>query len=68
MFVVPPTRTKITETLISPGDVVTFSYEVHARRELPVNPVIERVRFDVSWEDVVLNSIKEKKYRNGICY
>jgi hypothetical protein len=47
------------------GDIVTFSYETSARRELPVQPEIYRTRTDVSWQDVVLNYAKEQKYRNG---
>eukprot|EP00026_Physarum_polycephalum_P003600 Phypoly_transcript_03613.p1 GENE.Phypoly_transcript_03613~~Phypoly_transcript_03613.p1 ORF type:complete len:792 (+),score=79.66 Phypoly_transcript_03613:110-2377(+) len=46
------------------GDIVTFSYEVHARRELPVNAEIYRVRTDLSWKDVLLNSLRESKSLN----
>jgi hypothetical protein len=63
MCIVPPTSVLIPTPNV--GDVVTFSYEIHARRELPVNPEIYRVRTDVSWEEVILNSLKEKKFRNG---
>jgi hypothetical protein len=48
------------------GDVVTFSYEIHARRELPFNPNIIRIRMDLSWEDVVAGAFTEKKHLNGI--
>jgi hypothetical protein len=45
---------------------VTISYEVHARREVPVSPRIDCVRADVSWEDVVLNDQKDNNYLNGM--
>ena len=48
------------------GDVVTFSYEVHARRELPTNPEITRKRTDLSWEEVVESSQNEVKVLNGM--
>jgi hypothetical protein len=48
------------------GDIVSFSYECHARRDIPVNPKIYRIRTDVSWEEVVCNSAKEKTFLNGI--
>ena len=45
---------------------MTISYEVHARREVPVSPSIHRIRTDVSWEDVVLNYRKDNNYLNGV--
>ena len=38
------------------GEIVTFSYDNLARRNIPVNPEIFRRRPDVRWEEVVLNS------------
>jgi hypothetical protein len=38
------------------GEVVTFSYDKMARRELPVNVKIFRRRIDMKWDDVVANS------------
>eukprot|EP00026_Physarum_polycephalum_P001298 Phypoly_transcript_01299.p1 GENE.Phypoly_transcript_01299~~Phypoly_transcript_01299.p1 ORF type:complete len:1145 (+),score=200.33 Phypoly_transcript_01299:2-3436(+) len=35
------------------GDVVTISYDINSRREVPTNPKILRIRTDLSWEDVV---------------
>jgi hypothetical protein len=35
------------------GDLVTFSYTSYSRNSLPVNPVVYRVRTDISWEDVL---------------
>lgn len=46
------------------GDVVTFAFEAHARRELPVNPEITRNRSDMSWQDVLSNYASDKK-NNG---
>jgi hypothetical protein len=48
------------------GEVVTFSFESHARREVPVNPKICRIGTDISWENVVFNSIKERKFLGGM--
>lgn len=48
------------------GDVVSFSFERHAQFDVPVNPKIFRVRYDVSWQDVVYNSYRETQYRAEI--
>lgn len=50
------------------GDIVTFSYEVHSRRMLPVNMQIYRVRKDINWEEVVRNFVRENLHNslNGI--
>ena len=34
------------------GEIASFSYESHSRREAPVNPVIYRKREDLLWDDV----------------
>lgn len=47
------------------GEIVTFSYEKSFQKDIPSNPKIFRVRSDISWEDVVYNARKEKKYLNG---
>lgn len=39
------------------GDIVTFSYERHARREVPVDAKVVRVRNDVVWEDIVRDHV-----------
>jgi hypothetical protein len=44
---------------------VSFSYECHSRRDVPVNPKIYRVRGDLMWEDVVFNSARDKTFLNG---
>ena len=43
------------------GDMVTFSYDTYSRREAPVNPKIQRVRTDMSWEDVVNSTGNDHK-------
>jgi hypothetical protein len=35
-----------------PGDVVTFTYENYSRRAAPVKPKLQRIRGDISWEEV----------------
>lgn len=46
-------------TLPLQGDVVTFSYHKYANVNLPVRAVVERIRKDVSWEEVVQNYWRE---------
>jgi hypothetical protein len=62
-IVVPPEDVHISTP--NSGDVVSFSYVSQARRDKPVDPKIFRIRTDVSWEDVVLNYNKERKFLNG---
>ena len=45
---------------------MTFSYESSARRGIPVDPTIYRIRNDLSWDDVVRSSHNEKAYLNGM--
>lgn len=47
------------------GEVVTFSYDTMARRDIPTSPRIFRIRKDVSWEEVVQNYSREKKTLTG---
>ena len=46
----------------SKGEVVTFSYEINARREMPVSPIINRTRNDVEWEDLLNSDANEQSY------
>ena len=48
------------------GDVVTFSYELQSRRELPLNPIVHRKRLDLEWDDVVDNHNKDQRFLNGM--
>eukprot|EP00026_Physarum_polycephalum_P001261 Phypoly_transcript_01262.p1 GENE.Phypoly_transcript_01262~~Phypoly_transcript_01262.p1 ORF type:complete len:970 (+),score=114.54 Phypoly_transcript_01262:138-3047(+) len=50
---------------LSVGDVVSFSYENYARRDLPMNAKIYRIRTDISWPEVVYSSVKEEKFLSG---
>jgi hypothetical protein len=59
-FSVPSQNVQIPSPSI--GDVVTFYCESYVRRDVPMNPKVVRIRTDVSWEDVVLNYFKQKKY------
>ena len=38
-----------------PGEVVTFTYQNYIRHEIPVDPQIQRIRLDISWEDVLVD-------------
>lgn len=49
------------------GDIVSFSYWIHARRDVPVQAEIYRRRHDLSWNDVLLSSASEpRRVLNGI--
>eukprot|EP00026_Physarum_polycephalum_P001467 Phypoly_transcript_01469.p1 GENE.Phypoly_transcript_01469~~Phypoly_transcript_01469.p1 ORF type:complete len:1107 (+),score=182.36 Phypoly_transcript_01469:326-3322(+) len=61
-FEVPPQEVAIPTPKV--GDIVSFSSESQARRELPVGPKIFRVRTDVSWADV-LRSYREQQHLNA---
>lgn len=50
------------------GDVVTFSYDKYSQKSIPVNPVILRVRKDVTWEDVLENYANDSLALNGIVH
>ena len=50
------------------GEVVSYSFEGHARRDMPVNPKIYRVRTDISWDYVVHNIVREQQYLSGTSY
>jgi hypothetical protein len=46
--------------------VVSFSYERHNQKALPLHPKIYRLRHDLLWKDVVYNAKKKRKFMNGI--
>lgn len=53
----------------SVGSVVTFSYERHNQRDLPLHPSIIRVRLDLLWKDVLDSHNKKstpRKFLNGL--
>lgn len=49
------------EEKIRRGEVVTFTYDTYSRRALPMNVVVLRSRFDLSWEDVLHNFENDTK-------
>ena len=63
VFTVPAQDVRI--PMPSVGDVVTFSFDSYARRDLPVNPKIYRIRTDISWDDAQHSYAKEKHYLSG---
>ena len=63
-FLVPKEKVEVSN--ISVGDIVTFSYENNAKRNVPVNPKIFRIRTDLLWKDVVQLFYKEKRHLNGM--
>ena len=53
VFKVPMQNVHILSPPLSIGEVVTFSYDKLARRDIPVNAEIFRRRSDMKWEDVL---------------
>ena len=37
------------------GDIVSFSSNAQAWRDVPVSPVILRIRNDLQWDDIISN-------------
>lgn len=51
------------------GDVVTFSFDLSSRRNIPVSPKILRIREDLEWDEVVLSSAaSEGRHLSGILF
>lgn len=49
------------------GDVVTFSYDSLApKTESPVNPIFQRIRYDVTWEDILQQHILDKSQKQDL--
>ena len=61
---VPPENTHVSN--LSIGDIVTFSYETHGQKHLPMNVVIYKRRNDVSWKDVVQLFVKDQIVAKGM--
>lgn len=53
------------EECLRRGMIVTFSFEAHSRRELPVNPKIMRIRQDLSWDDIMKDDFVAQSILNG---
>lgn len=49
---------------IAEGDVVTFESDTYSRRELPADPVITRIRRDISWENVIADYLADIPQQN----
>eukprot|EP00026_Physarum_polycephalum_P004881 Phypoly_transcript_04905.p1 GENE.Phypoly_transcript_04905~~Phypoly_transcript_04905.p1 ORF type:complete len:657 (+),score=93.00 Phypoly_transcript_04905:87-2057(+) len=64
-FKVPPTNTSSLISKISKGDVVTFSCSKHTQHHIPLDPLIARVRRDITWEQVLakynISKVKAKR-------
>lgn len=41
------------------GDVITFTYDNYSRRAAPINPKLQRIRFDISWEQILMEFERE---------
>lgn len=41
------------------GDVVTYSYQNIAKLMVPIKPVIQRIRTDLSWEDIIGTEVQK---------
>lgn len=61
-----PAENVTTQTWPAVGDVVSFSFESHARRDVPVLPSVFRIRTDLSWEDVLRNFEEDQEFQSGI--
>jgi hypothetical protein len=48
---------------VKKGDVVTFSYDNYSRHAVPVNAKINRIRCDVSWEEIVENYERDQQFQ-----
>lgn len=47
------------------GDVVTFSFSTYSTTGKPIEPTILQVRKDISWRDVVVDSISSFNSMSG---
>lgn len=49
------------------GDIVTFSHDSQTRNATPTNPVVYRIRADLTWMDVIKSSKEPvRQFLNGI--
>lgn len=48
------------------GAVMTFSYDNYTQGDIPVNPKIERIRHDLTWDDVINDQSPRPLSLNGI--
>ena len=47
------------------GDIVTFSFDTFSRKAVPLQPKLERIRKDMSWEDVLRSHFLDSKASEG---
>lgn len=43
-------------TPLKVGDIVSFSYEAHSRRDIPSGVLVYRIRSDIKWDDILSSS------------
>lgn len=41
------------------GDVVTIEYEHFSKTDVPVDPLLSRIRYDLEWRDVLNDFVNE---------
>lgn len=63
-FIVPPAQVQVPSLII--GDIITFSFEINSRKELPERPTITRKRNDMDWQQVVATFVRDEKYLHGM--
>ena len=47
------------------GDIVSFSYDVKTRRDMPTRPCVYRIRTDLEWDDVITSVTSDKHRSSG---
>ena len=63
---VPANNVNIELPDLEVGVIVTFTFEKRNMKDMPENVKIERLRKDLTWQEVIHNSHTEKKYLNGM--
>ena len=46
-----------------PGEVVSFSFENYSRRDVPTNPFVEKIRYDLTWENVLQSYDESSRFQ-----
>ena len=46
------------------GDIVSFSYDVKTRHDIPTRPSVFRIRTDIEWDDVI-NGARSDRHRSS---
>lgn len=50
---------------ISPGSIVSFSFDFQSRKSIPSNPIVFRVRNDLSWEIIMKTNSQKGNNQKG---